>query len=71
VILGAGTGPCLVLVVGVRDPSIGADWGGFTANGAAARHGASVGEDTTAAAEAYGTFPPREPSRHREGWLPT
>jgi len=70
VIVGAGTVPCLVLAVGARDRSTGPDWGGYTVDEAAARHGASVAKDTTAPAEAYAPFAPRRPSPYREGWLP-
>ena len=47
VIVGAGDAPCLVLAVGARDKSVGANWGGYTVDEAAAKHGASVDEDTT------------------------
>ena len=70
VIVGAGAASCLVLAVGARDRSTGPDWGGYTADEAAQRHGASVEQDTTKPAEAYARFPSREPSRYREGWLP-
>ena len=70
VIVGAGDGPCLVLAVGARDRSNGPEWGGYTVNEVAARHGASVEEDTTVPAEAYAAFPSRQPSAYREGWLP-
>ena len=70
VIVGAGNGPCLVLAVGARDASTGEDWGGYTVDEAARRHGASVDRDTTDPREAYARFPPREPARYRDGWLP-
>ena len=70
VIVGAGTGPCAVLCVGVRDRSTGPDWGGYTADPAAIRHGAGVEEDTTDPDTAYARFPARRPSRYRDGWLP-
>jgi uncharacterized cupin superfamily protein len=70
VIVGAGDGPCLVLAAGARDRSTGPDWGGYTVDAAAARHGASAEGDTTDPAEAYARFPPRESQPYRAGWLP-
>jgi uncharacterized cupin superfamily protein len=70
VIVGAGAGPCLVIAVGSRAHS--EDPGGlaFPADDVAARHGASVGEDTTDGDVAYASVPPREPTAYRDGWLP-
>jgi uncharacterized cupin superfamily protein len=70
VIVGAGQGPCLVLAVGARVRSTGPGWGGYTVDEAALRHGAGVEQETTDPKQAYARFPPREPARHREGWLP-
>ena len=70
VIVGAGDTSCLVLAVGARDRSTGPDWGGYSVDETALRHGAGVEHETTKGAEAYARFPPREPSRYREGWLP-
>jgi len=69
-ILGAGEGNCLVLAVGARDKSTGPDWGAYTVDEAAIRHGAGVEQETTKPDEAYARFPPRRPARYREGWLP-
>ena len=69
-ILGAGDDSCLVLAVGARDRSTGPDWGGYTVDEVAIRHGAGSEQETTKAEEAYARFPAREPSRYREGWLP-
>jgi len=69
-IVGAGDAPCLVLAVGARDRSTGPDWGGYSVDEAALRHGAGVEQETTDPAEAYARFPPREPNRYRAGWLP-
>src|SRR2546422_11115350 len=46
------------------------DWGGYTVDEAALRHGAGVEEETTDAEEAYARFPEPEPTRYRDGWLP-
>jgi uncharacterized cupin superfamily protein len=70
VIVGAGGTPCLVLAVGARDRSTGPDWGGYTLDEAAIRHGAGVEEETTDEKVAYARFPRGELTRYREGWLP-
>jgi uncharacterized cupin superfamily protein len=70
VIVGAGDGACYVLAVGARDRSTGPDWGGYTVDEAALRHGAGVEQETTDASQAYARFPPGVPTRYREGWLP-
>ncbi len=69
-IVGAGDGACVVLAVGARDRSTGPDWGGYTEDETAQRHGAGVEEGTTDQAQAYARFPERRPTRYREGWLP-
>jgi uncharacterized cupin superfamily protein len=70
IIVGAGDAPCLVLAVGARDRSTGADWGGYTVDEAALRHGVGVEQETSDAKQAYARFRKREPARYREGWLP-
>jgi uncharacterized cupin superfamily protein len=70
VIVGAGNGPCLVLAVGARDRSTGPEWGGYSVDEAALRHGAGVERETTDPQQAYARFPPREPTRYRSSWLP-
>ena len=69
VIVGAGEGS-LVLAVGARDKSVGENWGGYTVDETAARHKASVEQDTTDPNEAYAPVPRRKPVPCREGWLP-
>ena len=66
VIVGAGSGPCVVVAVGARARDV----LGFPADEAARRHGASVHEDTTDPGAAYGPVPPRRPAAYRDGWLP-
>jgi uncharacterized cupin superfamily protein len=66
VIVGAGSGPCLVIAIGARAH----DSLGFPADDVAKRYGASVEEDTTDGDVAYAQVPPREPTAYREGWLP-
>ena len=69
IIVGAGERPCLVLAVGARqgEPE---DWGGYTPDETARRHGVSVEAETTDARQAYAGLPPRQPTPYREGWLP-
>lgn len=69
-IVGAGGAPCVVLAVGARDTSTGPDWGGYTVDRAAIRHGAGVEEETTDVDTAYARFVRRRPARYRKGWLP-
>jgi uncharacterized cupin superfamily protein len=70
IILGAGDGPCAVLAVGAREEHEGVEWGGYSVDEAALRHGAGVTQETSDAEEAYVDFPRREPTRYRDGWLP-
>ncbi|HEX7626869.1 MAG TPA: cupin domain-containing protein [Gaiellaceae bacterium] len=69
-ILGAGSGPCVVLAIGARLGSRGENWGGYTVDETAGRHGVSVAEDTAVPREAYAHLPQRHPAAYREGWLP-
>ena len=70
-IIGAGTAPCLVLAVGARDHrSGGQEWGAYTVDETALRHGAGVEHKTSRGSEAYARFPPDKPTRYRDGWLP-
>jgi uncharacterized cupin superfamily protein len=70
VIVGAGDGPCVVVAVGARDRTRGRDWGGYTVDQAALRHGAGAEEETDDPKQAYARFRPSEPTRYRDGWLP-
>ena len=67
VIVGAGTGPCVVIAVGAREQR---DELGFPVDEAATRHGAGVEEETTDGGAAYASVPGRRPTAYREGWLP-
>jgi uncharacterized cupin superfamily protein len=69
-IVGAGDGPCVVVAVGARQHQDDEGWGGYKLDEAAARHDAGAEEETTDAKVAYARFPPREPARYQEGWLP-
>ena len=70
VIVGAGDGPCLLVAVGARDRSTGPDWGGYSVDERALRHGAGFEQETSDAEQAYARFPARVPSAYRDGWLP-
>lgn len=69
-IVGAGSGPCVVIAVGARERSDGSNWIGFPADEVAKRRGASVEEDTTDPGAAYASIPRRQPTAYRDGWLP-
>jgi uncharacterized cupin superfamily protein len=69
-IVAAGDGPCLILAVGARDRSTGPDWGAYTVDEAAQRHGAGVEQETTNPSEAYSRFGDGGLTGYREGWLP-
>lgn len=69
-IVGAGVGPCHVLAVGAREHQDDADWGGYTVDETALRHGAGVEQETTDAEQAYARFADPVPARYRDGWLP-
>jgi len=67
VFVGAGDEPCVIVMAGSRS-------GGFEVvypvNEAAARHGASVTEETSDPDEAYASLGPEERVAYRDGWLP-
>jgi len=70
-IVGAGEMPCVIVAVGARDRSTGADWGAYTVDDAAQRHGAGVAEETTDPKVAYARFAgPSRRARYPEGLLP-
>jgi uncharacterized cupin superfamily protein len=70
VIVGAGSGPCVVIAVGSREHSEERDSLGFPADDVAKQHGASVAADTMDGGVAYGPLPGRKPTAYRDGWLP-
>ncbi len=81
VIVGAGDGRCVVFAVGALERHTSGsrvdgtlrgndDWGAYTVDEAALRHGAGVEEETNDASVAYARFPELEPTRYRDGWLP-
>src|SRR2546430_12175513 len=68
IILGAGDAPCVVLAVGAREHHEG-DWGGYTVDEVALRHGAGVEQETSDAEQAYARFPDSVSTSYRQGWL--
>jgi uncharacterized cupin superfamily protein len=70
VLVGAGTGACLVLAVGSRAHDGQPGSLVFPADDFAGRHGASVAQDTTDGGAAYASVPGRAPTAYRDGWLP-
>ena len=70
VIVGAGSGPCLVIAVGARAHDGQRDSLGFTVDEVALRHNAGVEKETSEPPEAYAHVPRRQPTRYRDGWLP-
>jgi uncharacterized cupin superfamily protein len=69
-IIGAGSGPCVVIAVGARAHQGGEDWGSYIVDEVALRHGAAVEHETKDAHVAYAHVPKRQGSRYRDGWLP-
>lgn len=67
VFVGAGDGPCVIVMVGSRA-------GGFEVvyhvSEAAAKYDASVHDETTNPDEAYARFGPEEMTAYEDGWLP-
>ena len=66
IFVGTGDGPCAILMVGARRPGAGIV---YPVSEVAARHGASVGETTSASREAYAGDPPHTDARFR--WPPS
>lgn len=73
-IVGAGDDPCAVLAIGARahlSSKVGTDWGAYTVDEVALRRAAGVEEETDDSDVAYARFPNSEPTRYRDGWLPS
>jgi uncharacterized cupin superfamily protein len=66
--VGAGDGPCAILMVGAR--GIGAEECLYPADPVAARHGTSVEHDTWSVAEAYAGTPDHVDAPYMPGTLP-
>ena len=66
--VGAGDEPCVIVMVGNR---VGGFEVVYPVSEVAARHAASVPEQTSSPDEAYARWGPEERSRYVEGWLPS
>jgi uncharacterized cupin superfamily protein len=71
VIVGAGDGPCVVLAMSSRENQAFGPYGEYIAKEVARRYGASPEEDTQDGDIAYANVPESEPTRYRDGWLPS
>jgi len=69
-LVGAGQGHCAVLAVGAREHWETPDWGVYTVEPAALRHGAGVERETTDPNEAYARYAPSTRRRCPDGWPP-
>jgi uncharacterized cupin superfamily protein len=67
IFVGAGEGPCVIVMTGSRLAGFEVI---YPVNEVAAKHGASVLEETTKPQEAYVNFGPEEWSVYQQGWLP-
>jgi uncharacterized cupin superfamily protein len=67
VFVGAGDGPCVIVMVGRRKAEFEIV---YPVNEVAAKHGASVETETRDGKEAYARFPRPERTAYREEWLP-
>ncbi|MEK6250975.1 MAG: cupin domain-containing protein [Actinomycetota bacterium] len=68
VFVGAGDGPCAILMIGSRTPDAGVV---YPESDLARRHGAGVEQETDSADEAYRPYPKRRvPIAYPHDWLP-
>lgn len=67
IFVGAGEGPCAIVMVGNR--AVGFEVV-YPVDETAAKHGASVREETSSPREAYAGFGPERRVAYEEGWLP-
>jgi uncharacterized cupin superfamily protein len=67
VFVGAGSGPCAILMVGARDPNEKLE---YPVDEVALRHGAGVEVATSSAQEAYSDLTPPEDAPYEPGTLP-
>jgi quercetin dioxygenase-like cupin family protein len=68
VFIGAGDGPCVIVMVGSRADGFEVV---YAVDEVAAKHDASVLEETSRPDEAYARWGPEERSPYQEGWLPS
>jgi quercetin dioxygenase-like cupin family protein len=66
--VGAGGGPCVIVMAGSRADGFEVV---YAVDDVAAKHAASVLEETSSPDDAYAGWGPEERSAYREGWLPS
>ena len=69
-IVGAGSGPSVVLAVGAREEREGVEWGGYSVDPVALAHGGGQERETSEPDVAYAAFSTRVPAAYEDGWLP-
>ena len=70
-IVGAGSGPCVIVAVGAREHGDqDCNGGGYAVDEMALRHGAGVEAETSDPGVAYARYPDSQPTPYRDGWLP-
>ena len=69
-IIGAGDGPCAVLLMGSRQFMATDEWGGYSVDPLAQRHGVAPEGETPDFEAAHARFGATTFTRYREGWLP-
>jgi uncharacterized cupin superfamily protein len=67
-IVGAGSGPAVILAMGARAHQEGEEWGAYPFDEAAMRYDASAERETNKPEEAYARFPKGQPTTYG-GWL--
>jgi hypothetical protein len=70
VFVGAGDG-CVILAASSRQFQASGPWGYYTVDETARRHNACPDDETQDGDLAYARFPESEPTRYRDGWLPS
>jgi uncharacterized cupin superfamily protein len=69
-IVGAGSGPCVIVAVGAREHGDqDCNGGGYAVDEMALRHGAGVEAETSDPGVAYARYPDSQPTPYRDGWL--
>lgn len=71
VFVGSGGGRCVILAASSRQFQASGPWGYYTVDDTARRHNACPDEETQDGDIAYARFPPSQPTRYRDGLLPT
>ena len=67
VLVGAGDGPCAVLLIGSRTPDAGVV---YPVSELAQQHAAGVDQETDSPKQAYARYETGRPVAYRSGWLP-